>query len=206
MKPLQALVLILALSETLLARPILPQPDIEHRPSFPWKKYLRTIGAIGIIGSLFALVFLGTKHDEAYNAIDSLDRLKNDPKVVALSEEQREYLLNGRIQHIGREMDLIDMKREEIEGNDFLLGFPVSTDMPDTTGMRKSAVKKLVSVHKKAAKAEEKLKEAKKRVDEAKREEAHTRIAACEIIATDWNPAVKQAEEQVRSQGENSAS
>jgi len=192
MKPLQTLVLILALSETLLARPIPSQPNTEYRPSFPWKRYLPTIGAIGVIGSLFALVLLGTKHNEAYNTIESVDRLKHDPKVAALPPEDREYLFS-RIQHIGREKDLPEEQREEMEGNDYLHGFPASIEMPGTTGMGKSAIKKISSVYRKLAKAEEKLGQAKIDVDLARKEETNRRWEAGEMIATEWRNAVDEA-------------
>jgi len=193
MKPLHVLILILALSETSLGRPVQPNPETERRPSFTWKKYLPTIGAIGIIGSLIALVFFGTRHDEAYNAIDTIDRLKHNPKLQALPEEDREYLFNTRIQYIGNENGMEEDSRENLEDDDIFYGLPLSRDMPDTTGMKRAAIKKLVSIHKKLEKGEKKIMEAQQSVHSAKDEERTARFAAGEIIATDWKEAVKQA-------------
>jgi hypothetical protein len=193
MKPLHALILILALSETSLGRPVQPNPETESRPSFAWKKYLPTIGAIGIIGSLIALVFFGTRHDEAYNAIDTIDRLKHNPKLQALQEEDREYLFDTRIQYIGKENGMEEESRENLEDGDIFHGLPLSRDMPDTTGMKRSAIKKLLGVHKKLEKGEKKIMEAQQSVHSAKDEERTARFAAGEIIATDWKEAVKQA-------------
>jgi len=193
MKPLHVLILILALSETSLGRPVQPNPETERRPSFTWKKYLPTIGAIGIIGSLIALVFFGTRHDEAYNAIDTIDRLKHNPKLQALPEEDREYLFDTRIQYIGKESGMEEESRENLDNDDIFHGLPLSRDMPDTTGMKRSAIKKLVSIHKKLEKGEKKIMQAQQSVHSAKAEERTARFAAGEIIATDWKEAVKQA-------------
>ena len=193
MKPLHVLILILALSETSLGRPVQPNPETERRPSFTWKKYLPTIGAIGIIGSLIALVFFGTRHDEAYNAIDTIDRLKHNPKLQALPEEDREYLFNTRIQYIGNENGMEEDSRENLEDDDIFYGLPLSRGMPDTTGMKRSAIKKLVSIHKKLEKGEKKIMQAQQSVHSDKAEERTARFAAGEIIATDWKEAVKQA-------------
>ena len=193
MKPLHVLILILALSETSLGRPVQPNPETERRPSFTWKKYLPTIGAIGIIGSLIALVFFGTRHDEAYNAIDTIDRLKHNPKLQALPEEDREYLFNTRIQHIGKEEGMHEETREDLEDNDVFHGLPLSRKMPETTGMKRPAIKKLLSVHKKLEKGEKKIKEAQLSLYLAKAEEKTARLAAGEIIASDWKNAVDKA-------------
>ena len=205
MKHLHALILILALSETSLGRPVQPNPETESRPSFAWKKYLPTIGAIGIVGSLIALVFFGTRHDEAYNAIDTIDRLRHNPKLQALPEEDQEYLFDTRIQYIGKENGMEEESRENLEDGDTFHGLPLLRDMPDTTGMKRSTIKKLLSVHKKLEKGEKKIMEAQQLVHSAKDEERTARFAAGEIIATDWKEAVKQAlDPSSEPQSENS--
>jgi|SRR5277367_444277 hypothetical protein len=193
MKHLHALILILALSETFLAHPVPANPETERRRTIAWKKYLPTVGVIGTIGSLFAIIFLGTRHDEAYNAIDTVDRLKDNPKVQALPEEDRDYLFNTRIQYIGKEKEMQEDSREDLEDYDVFHGLPLTREMPDTTGMRRSAIKKLLSVHKKLEKGEAKIKAAQESVLSAEAEERTARFAAGEIIATGWKEAVEKA-------------
>ena len=85
-------------------------------------------------------------------------------------------------------------RREELEGNDLLHGIPVTREMPDTTGMDKAAVKKLLRVHEKLEKEEVKLKHAVQEVRKAKIEELMSRKNAAEIIGKDWREAVERAE------------
>lgn len=195
MKFVISIVILLALSETLLARPI-PDSDRRRSVSIPWRKYLPTLGAIGLIGTLAGLVFLGTKADEAFKSAKVVTESETDARYQSLSPKDRNYLLI-RMGSLGEELPKSD--RESREVYDKMNGWP-EMEMPDVSGMDRATRKEIKSKYRKLESAMNKVallqESVQKATDTLKRAEVnHTeaKYVAAVIAATEWKEALDKA-------------
>jgi hypothetical protein len=195
MKPLFSVVFVLAILDPLSvhARPI-PAAD----PPSRLLRWLPTLGPLGLLGSLFAIVLLGNKADEAYSAVQTLEWNKpTDPVITAYMEtlstadNLRPWKYwKARKEFLGREKYL----DEDLTGADLEFGVPGTTEKPDVTGMddetRKNVLKTWGDMVKSRREAEEAVKaevKARKDVDFAQKNAAVT-------IVTELIPAFEKAE------------
>ena len=192
--------LILALSDTIFARPI--PNDINRRSiSIPWRKYLPTLGALGILGGLVGLIILGTKADEAYKSAKIVTESEAETRYSSLTPNTQEYLLQ-RLEFIG-EKNLPQSKKEDIEAQDLLHGWPPSK-MPDMRGMDRSTRRELKSAFQNYQRAMGKVEiiqelkdKALKTVAQADIEHKEAQYHAALIAATEWKEAYEKAKAQI---------
>ena len=192
--------LILVLSDTGFARPI--PNDIRRRSiSIQWRKYLPTLGALGILGGLVGLIVLGTKADEAYNAAKVVTESEAEVRFSSLSPNTQEYLVR-RLEFIG-EKNLPQSQKESVEAQDLLHGWPPS-EMPDTRGMDRSTRQKLKSAFKNYQRAMGKVEITQKlkdkalvTADQADTEHKEAKFHAALIAATEWKEAYEKAKGQL---------
>ena len=195
-----SILLLLALSKAVFARPV---TNSIHRQStsIPWRKYLPTLGALGIVGSLVGLIFLGTKADEAYKSAKVVTESEANARYSTLTPDTREYLLQ-RLEFIG-EKNLPQWQKDDIAEDDLLHGWPPA-EMPDTHGMDRSTRRELTLAYQNFQKAMGKVEIAQELKDKAfntavqagnKHKEAQYHAAL--IAATEWKDAYEKAKEQI---------
>src|SRR5204862_5610666 len=109
-----------------------------------------TLGALGIVGSLVGLIFLGTKADEAYKSAKVVTESEADARYSTLTPDSQEYLLQ-RLEFIG-EKNLPQRQKDDIAADDLLHGWPPA-EMPDTRGMDRSKRRELRSAYQNFQKA-----------------------------------------------------
>src|SRR5437762_14193897 len=122
-----SILLLLALSKAVFAQPV-PNSIHPQSISIPWRKYLPTLGALGIVGSLVGLIFLGTKADEAYKSAKVVTESEADARYSTLTPDTQKYLLQ-RLEFIG-EKNLPQRQKDDIAADDLLHGWPPA-EMPD---------------------------------------------------------------------------
>lgn len=156
-----------------------------------------TLGALGILGGLVGLIFLGTKADEAYKSAKVVTESEAEVKFSSLTPDTREYLV--------QRLDFIGEKNlpQHIETHDLLYGWPPS-EMPDTHGMDKSTRQELKSAFKNYQRAMGKVEitqelkdKALVRIALAKLEHKEAQYHAALIAATEWKEAYEKAKGQV---------
>ena len=156
-----------------------------------------TLGALGILGGLVGLIFLGTKADEAYKSAKVVTESEAEVKFSSLTPDTREYLV--------QRLDFIGEKNlpQHIETHDLLYGWPPS-EMPDTHGMDKSTRQELKSAFKNYQRAMGKVEITQELKDKAlvrtalaKIEHKEAQYHAALIAATEWKEAYEKAKGQV---------
>jgi pimeloyl-CoA synthetase len=187
------LLVILAFADSLLAVPI-PR----ERKSVSWKKFVPTIAAVAIVGSVLGLVFLGTKADEAYNSIQTAELADTQSKLFTLNKEDRGYLML-RKEHVAEEVAPEDAELRE--GQDMVLGFH-KLEMIDTEGMDRAKIREVRKAYlatkqafDKAADAVSLKKKLENEVKEATAKADRAKLEATVLWGVDWRNAVNKAKE-----------
>jgi hypothetical protein len=186
MKPLLALVFILALLKTPVAFPIPQDPENECRISFPWKRYLPAAAVVAFMGTVAVITFFGTRAEEEYQAVDPLERSEEDPKFQAISPYKRNYVTRERVHSLGQEDDLDAEDKKSLELADLLHGVPPLGQVPDTSGLSRAERKGLLSGHAKVKSSSETVKEKKKYLHTAEGRSSYTQAKL-------WDDTVRHA-------------
>lgn len=189
------ILLLLSLSEVLFALPI-SNAERRRSISIPWRKYLPTIGALGLIGSLAGLVFLGTKADEVFKSGKMLRDSEREAKFASLPPEEQNYLVT-RMSLLGEELS--PSLKESTRALDEANGWP-NLEMPDLSGLDRATRKEIKSKYRKFQGAMNKIalthESRDKAVAEAERAENIYRNAQYEaavIARTEWKEALGKA-------------
>ena len=194
------LMCLLSLFETIFSLPI--EGVSERQPSstsISWKRFLPTIGTLGLLASLIGIVVLGTRADEAYKAMKMVEKSTVDAKYFSLPFSEQNYVVR-RMEFIGKDMS--EDEREQMEGEDLLHGWP-PFEMPDTSQMGKAtknalktAYKSLKSAIHEVDKAEEKVQDTMRQVEAAVRDKKQAQYLAAVVAATEWKDALAKAKGQ----------
>jgi hypothetical protein len=199
MRHLSHFLLIFVLSQSVLSRP-LPIQDAGWRPKISWRQWIPTLGAVGILGGIIGIVFLGTKADEAYKAAEVVKDSEITAKYSSLPTRER-IIISQREGYIGKELSREEAKMVEVW--DITHGWP-DIEMPDSTGMNRAARKELGSVHRKlqnavntAILAQEERQKTSTEAEKARKQMYEAQHNAAVIIATDWKSALRKAKESI---------
>ena len=192
------LLILLSLSDAAWSRPL---PTMGRKSiSIPWKKYLPTLGAIGLLGSIVGIVFLGTKADGAFRTIKTLKTTEAETLYLSLPAKDQNYLIQ-RMSYIGE--SLKDEEKDQVEAQDLIHGWP-KMEMPDTKGLNKSTRRELKSIYGRLKNALDKVattkqthQEATEAASAAEKENREAQYHAALIAATDWKKALEQAKGQM---------
>jgi hypothetical protein len=191
MKVFVPLLFIFTFSDILLAYPI-PESQNKRSISIPWKKYLPTLGAVGLVGTLAAIIFLGTKADEAYKAVKTVEQSEADAKFLALPVEDQVYFMK-RMQSLGKVAP--GQSEEKLEAQDLIHGWP-KLEMPETAGMDKSTRRELEAVHRKLEIALNEVATTQENLKKAETEVSNAQFSAGVLALTEWRQALKKAKAQ----------
>jgi len=198
MKFILALLCLLATADTLWAHPIPAESKGQRRGiSIPWRKIIPPVGTLAIIGGLAGLVYLGTKADEAYAALKTLDESEFEAKYQSLDSQDQVYL-DTRSQYIGRR--LTEEEKATLAEMDEKHGWP-NMEMPDTRKMNQEDKHMLEKVHGRLRHALEKLERTNQSMakavlnaERAKAEQHEAQLQAAVIAATDWKQALHKVQ------------
>jgi hypothetical protein len=195
MKLFCKIVILLSLSEAFFALPI-PNADRRRSISIPWRKYLPTIGALGLLGSLAALTFLGTKADEVFKSRKMLRDGETEAKFASLPPGEQNYFVY-RMSMLGQE--LTPSLKESTQAMDQANGWP-KLEMPDLSGLDRATRKEIKSKYGKLQDAMNKValtqESREKAVAEAQLAESIYRNAQYEaavIARMEWKEALGKA-------------
>ena len=187
-----------ALSETLYARPI-PENAPQKSISISWRKYLPTLGALGLLGGLVSLVILGTTVDEAYKSAEIVTKSEAEARYNSLPPNSQAYLLQ-RMSALGEEMP--KPLTESLEKLDARNGWP-KMEMPDLSSMDKVTKNEIKSKYRTLQKAMNKVDvtremrgKAADLADKALRAHQKAQFDAALIAGTEWREILEQAKGQ----------
>jgi len=123
MNLLIAILYFLSLSRAIQAAPVAPAEgwrEDSQRFSWetiPWRKYLPTVAAVGLVGILAGLVFLGTRAEQRYQEVELQAA---EAEYNELSEEEKVNFRFGFLPHhqalgLPEEMEVSKESRKEFE-------------------------------------------------------------------------------------------
>jgi hypothetical protein len=192
---------LLSTADLLYALPIPnQQQNRKGAISIPWRKIIPPLGAVGLLGGLAGLVYLGTKADEAYAALKTLDESEFQAKYQSLDPREQAYLDN-RKQFIG--ITLSPEQKESLKDMDERFGWP-TMKMPDTHKISEEDKRLLQGVYGRLRHALEKVDRTHETTTKAilnaeiaKAEQREAQMQAAVIAATDWKQALNQVQGEI---------
>ena len=196
MSYLLILVYLLVLSHTSPALPIKVAEAAGNPKSPSWEKWLPVAGTLGFLSGLIAVVVLGTKANEEYNAAMAEQYSDAVIKFGELSPEEQRYATQ-RMQYFLKDLSKEQKTKLEIEDKEH--GWP-KMELPYMEGMNRATRKELEAIHKKFVNAVYKFRVANCECEKAQQElesvlksQNIAQFRAAILAVTDWKTALEKA-------------
>lgn len=195
-------IFLLCISELSFARPIPSEKSHEGKKgiSIPWRRVIPPLGAVALLGSLAGIVYLGTKADEAYASLKTIDESEATAKYLSLPTNDQRYM-EHRLEYIGRTLG--PEEKAMLTKLDEEHGWP-TMEMPDTAKMNEEDRRMLQNVYGKLKHAIDKVKKTDEstvkaifNAEAAKAERREARYHAALIAATDWKEALERVQGEI---------
>jgi TPP-dependent indolepyruvate ferredoxin oxidoreductase alpha subunit len=187
-----SILLLITILHPLNAQPI---PSSSSPQSFSLRRYLPTLGSLAILATLSGIVVLGTKADQAYESLKTLEKSDAVMKYNLLSPEERKYLCE-RMKAI--EVPISEEERSKIEMMDKEVGWP-KVEMPDLGGVSTDVRREVEGVYTRLTKALEKVgtleeinRSTRQRLERTTRELEQAQLDAAFLLATEWKQILQK--------------